>query len=634
MIDLKSLNESQLSAVIWSEGPLLVLAGPGSGKTKVLTTRIANLIEKSPNQHFRILALTFTNKAATEMRERLEMICPQSGNRVLLTTFHSFAADVLRQHGSHVGLKPDFSILTQETDRERVLSDALAEVKKDGIDFSGQNIKLIQVIDKLLSDCVPDDDVVKRISNPKLGNDVRALFIAYKKCLLSHNRVDYGTLIYFTIQLLKEKERIAKQLRTVYTHICVDEFQDTNFAQYTILKLICGSTFQNLFVVADDDQIIYQWNGASPERLQALKNDYKMQVIQLPANYRCPPKVIEIANNLISHNLERSPGKKPLQAIKTINLDDAVSLKSFEDFDGELSWIATELKSKNVKNRGEYVVLARTTKVLEAVASCLNQNGVPAHTIVRRNEFESDPMQWLHSTLRLTNTRTDQDQVRKMSISFFKLLKIEVRPEDVIAESALKNTDLLRTWFDYLLRQNLEEKDKSFLSLSKKLIVDRMDFATFINECFKWFDGFSEDQDEYFVDYKDERDLWKQLQQAALRKYGSEDLTLNILLQEIDLAPKTIEGPQNSIPCMTIHGAKGMEFKHVYLVGLAEDNLPSFQSIKAGDQSREMQEERRNCFVAITRTEETLTLTFAKKYFGWAKKSSRFLTEMGLLSKS
>jgi DNA helicase-2/ATP-dependent DNA helicase PcrA len=171
---------------------------------------------------------------------------------------------------------------------------------------------------------------------------------------------------------------------------------------------------------------------------------------------------------------------------------------------------------------------------------------------------------------------------------------------------------------------------RSFLELSKKTIVDRLDFSSFSSDAIKWLDQLSTERDDRFADYKEERELWMQLQDAALKKFGLDDLTLHTLLQEIDLAPKTVAGPPNSVPCMTIHGAKGMEFKQVYLIGLAEDNLPSFQSIKAGPESRELQEERRNCFVAITRTEENLALTYSKKYFGWAKKPSRFLAEMGL----
>jgi DNA helicase-2/ATP-dependent DNA helicase PcrA len=631
MIDLSTFNENQSAAVTWAGGPLLVLAGPGSGKTKVLTTRIAHILGTYPNDHFRVLALTFTNKAATEMRDRLLALSPNAGPRALLTTFHSFAADILRQHGSHLGLKPDFSILTQDADRERVLADALGDISRDGIEIDTSALKVMPVIDRLLSDCVSDEAVLKRIKDSILAPKMQALFKAYKKRLLEHNRVDFGALIYFTIQLLQDKQRIAKQLRTVFTYICVDEFQDTNLAQYTILRLICGDTIKNLFVVADDDQIIYQWNGASPERLQALRTDYKMEMIQLPANYRCPPEVIDIANSLIQHNSQRSPDKSPLKAMKQGKPGGSIRVVSFDEFGDELNWLSEDIKKVPQAKRSNCVVLARTAKLLQATQEHLTAKGIQAHTIVRKNEFESDPIQWLHGVLRLANSRSDQEQLRRICKSFFKLTEIDTRPEDVVTEAALHNSDFLRAWYHLHLRTGtLDAGVRSFLELSKKTIVDRLDFSSFSSDAIKWLDQLSTERDDRFADYKEERELWMQLQDAALKKFGLDDLTLHTLLQEIDLAPKTVAGPPNSVPCMTIHGAKGMEFKQVYLIGLAEDNLPSFQSIKAGPESRELQEERRNCFVAITRTEENLALTYSKKYFGWAKKPSRFLAEMGL----
>lgn len=634
MTDLSTFNENQKSAVTWAGGPLLVLAGPGSGKTKVLTTRIAHILETTPNESFRVLALTFTNKAANEMRDRLLLLAPHSGQRALLTTFHSFAGDVLRQHGSHLGLKPDFSILTQDADRERVLADALSDVMKEGVDLNTSNLKLMPIIDRILADCLTEDEILQRIQDTSLGPKIQRLFIAYQKRLVEYNRVDFGTLIYFTIQLLRDRPKIAKQLRTIYSYVCVDEFQDTNLAQYTTLRLLCGDSFSNLFVVADDDQIIYQWNGASPERLSSLKNDYKMEVIQLPANYRCPPSVIGIANNLIQHNSQRSPGKSPLVAMKESDGNNSIRLVNFESFENELSWLVEDFKKLNREEKKSCVILARTAKLLQAAQEQLSKNGIAAHTIVRKNEFESNPVQWLHAVLRLANSRGDEEQLRRVCKAFFKLTETDTRPEDVVTEAALYNSDLLRAWFAVQEKNSsLNHEAKKFLADSHKLIVDRLDYSPFINDAIKWLDGLSKDEEQdRFTDYKEERELWLQLLDAAIKKYGAEDLTLNTLLQEIDLAPKTVSGPAGSVPCMTIHGSKGMEFKRVYLIGLSEDNLPSFQSIKAGPQSRELQEERRNCFVAITRTEETLTLTYAKQYFGWAKKPSRFLFEMGLLS--
>ncbi len=316
MIALSDLNESQRRAVEWDGGPLLVLAGPGSGKTLVLTLRIARLIASAPEERFRILGLTFTTKAATEMRTRLSQLVPEAKDRAQLSTFHAFCADLLRQHGSHIGLRPDFAILTQEADRQAVMSDAIAALKKEHVQVDTGDLRLMPVIDRLFANCASDSEAANLFSDQERSTKIRALFSEYKQQLIANNRLDFAALLYFGNSLLATKPSVAKQVQIVYPDVCVDEFQDTNLAQYRLLRAIVGSGPARLFVVADDDQIIYQWNGASPERLRELRQDYNMEVIQLPANYRCPSEVIRAANNLIRHNLDRSPGKEPLLAIK------------------------------------------------------------------------------------------------------------------------------------------------------------------------------------------------------------------------------------------------------------------------------------------------------------------------------
>ena len=275
---------------MWNEGPLLVLAGPGSGKTRVLTLRIARLLSESKGKRFRILGLTFTNKAAAEMRTRVEKLVGDQTDRALLTTFHSFSADVLRQHGNHIGLKPDFTILTQDADREGVLADAITALSTRGEDFSSEDVKLLPAIDRLLAECVSPEDAASFFRDPAIGERVAQLYPEYRRQLIIGNRLDFASLLLEVHALLTSRPAVVKQIRTVYPHICVDEFQDTNLAQYRILRSLVGKSAKNLFVVADDDQIIYQWNGASPERLRELQRDFGMQVLQLPANYRCPPR--------------------------------------------------------------------------------------------------------------------------------------------------------------------------------------------------------------------------------------------------------------------------------------------------------------------------------------------------------
>lgn len=628
MIDLSKLNDNQKNAVEWRDSSLLVLAGPGSGKTKVLTTRVAKLIEESPDDNFRILCLTFTNKAANEMKQRLSAMVGDGLRRVFPTTFHAFCADVLRQHGSHVGLKPDFAILPTDVDREQVLADAVSDQKG-----SDNDVKLLPILDRLLSENVSDADVKKKIRDPELAQRVSIAFSLYKKKLKQTNSCDFPSLIYFTLELFAIKPSVVKDLRVIFPHVCVDEFQDTNQSQYLVLKNLVSHDNKCLFVVADDDQIIYQWNGASPERLRSLVADYKMSTIQLPANYRCPPQVIALANNLIQNNIDRAPAKQALIAIKTTG-EDPVRVLHFNSVDDELSGIADDLAHSEKSKRRTSVILARTTKLLQSAQEALTAKGVSAHLVVRKSEFQSSPMQWFHAVLRLANSRSSREQVSRICKSFFRLDGVDIRVDDVIAEAGTDNSDLLRAWFGAAIRTpGIENETMKFLTEARERIVEHLDYIDFSKKSFLWFDWlegkFSQRNAEVFADYREERTTWDNLVDEIRRAQGDGEPTLHVLLQEIDLVPKTPEPPQDSVPLMTIHSSKGMEFKHVYLVGLAEEVLPSFQSIKKGDASRELQEERRNCFVAITRAEESLTLSYAGSYFGWSKEPSRFLKEMG-----
>ncbi len=304
MIDLSTLNENQREAVLWDKGPLLVLAGPGSGKTRVLTSRIARILDQSAGQHFRILALTFTNKAAAEMRGRVEELVPGELSRVRLTTFHSYAADLLQQHGSHLSFRPDFQILSNDADREALLDTVLGQIHKDFSYALPSHFKAAQIlpaITRLLEQCISEDqaEILLQRANVENAVPLARVYAAYREAMRQTNSLDFPSLIAESLYLLTQYPFLVEHIRKVYKHILVDEFQDTNHSQYQILSLIAHPDPTTLFVVADDDQIIYQWNGASPERIQALRDDFSVSEMQLPENYRCPPLVIKLANDLI-----------------------------------------------------------------------------------------------------------------------------------------------------------------------------------------------------------------------------------------------------------------------------------------------------------------------------------------------
>lgn len=634
MLDLSGLNENQRRAVEWGQGPLLVLAGPGSGKTRVLTYRIARLIAGSPDERFRILGITFTNKAAAEMRQRLDGLVSEGRERALLTTFHSFSVELLRQHGSHIGLKPDFTILSQTADRQAVLTEAIATVDGSDSEYSGE--RLLPAVDALLDQGVAPGGAAEALKGTIDAELMAAIYDEYLSRLVKANQLDFGSLIVKAIRLLRSHPGVAKQVLRVYKFVCVDEFQDTNAAQYELLLHLVPPQVPNLFVVADDDQVIYQWNGANPKRLRDIRDRFSMATIQLPQNYRCPKEVIDLANRLIVHNLDRAADKHPLTTDRGPSTSDVVRVKRFGSPDDEIAWVRQDVLARPVAERPNCVILARTRKLLESVVNDFQSHGLPAHISVRKTEYQSAPLRWLHASLRLANARTDREQLRRLCKAFYQLEGIDTRVEDVVAAAPMASGDFMRAWI--ALVEKREGLSKGAARLLQKMAADLMergDFATFTDAAFQWFDSLKTQStaapEDAMAEYDDELASWKRLVKEICDELGRSEVTLHSLLQGLDLRSKEPPPPPGAVLCYTIHTAKGMEFEHVYLMGLAEDQLPSWGAVKKGDQSLEMHEERRNCFVAITRTRASLTMTYSSAYNGWTKQPSRFLREMGLV---
>ncbi len=637
MIDLSSLNENQREAVLWDKGPLLVLAGPGSGKTRVLTCRIARILEQSAGQHFRILALTFTNKAAVEMRGRVEELVPGELGRVRLTTFHSYAAELLQQHGNHLSFRPDFQILSNDADREALLDDVLGRIRKDLTYTLPNHFKasqLLPAITRLLERCVPADraEVLLQQANVENAIPLAHVYAAYRDALRKTNVLDFPSLIAESLDLLTQNPFLVKHIRKVYKHILLDELQDTNHTQYQILSLIAQPDPTTLFVVADDDQILYQWNGASPKRIQALREDFGISELQLPENYRCPPLVIKLANALIEKNLNRSAGKKPLQAVKQGESSNVVRVFNFNTIDEESEWIAQDISQRNLNERKNCAVLARTKKLLDLTGRKLEEVGVPVYSSSRKDEFKSAPLRMLHAILRLVNSKEDKPSLARLSKAFYELEGISIELAPVLSRASADGKDLLRSWLEEVrYRDALKEETRRLFETGMKPLLNSLNYQGFAEKLLKWAEECqqsSRPDENAFNEFEGEREVWKFLLAEITKKFEGEDVSLHQLLHELDLTSKTPPKPQEAVPCFTIHASKGMEFGHVYLMGLVEDQLPSWAAVKKGDNSLEMQEERRNCFVAITRTQETLTLTFSAQVFGWSKQPSRFLREM------
>ena len=629
MLDLESLNVNQRRAVDWNNGPMLVLAGPGAGKTRVLTTRVARLIQGTPDKRFRVLALTFTARAAEEMRARVAHLLGPNSRRARLMTFHAFAADVLRQHGSHFGLRPDFTIFDQDADRLLVLRDAMQDASDGGIP-PGATVKgVLLMIDRLLRDGQEGQeghDVPLPFAAP--GKEwIRPIYRSYLRLLIEGNHLDSGALLVCCLRLFSERPRIARDYGVVYPFACVDEYEDTNRVQGLLLRALYPSRNANLFVVADDDQTIYQWNGASPERLRRLQRDYDMYIVQLPESFRCPPEVVGLANNLIRHNVNRAPKKKPLVSGADPSTFPVVRLRRFADCAAELSWVAADIEARSLEP-GTCTVLARSTRLVRAAAAALSHSGLPSYVVKRKAEFETPLLRFLHAALRLSNRPADLEQLSALCGACYDLTAARVQPEDAEAESVLGGESLLAGFLS-AAAAGARTNTHPLLDTLRADLLDRVRYRDFVRNVLAWRDGYPRTGNADPDEETEERGIWGSLTREIRLQLGA-DPPLGQFLQQIDLRQKTPPPRATDVQCLTIAMAKGKEFRHVYLTGLAEEQLPSYQAVRGGPSA--MEEERRNCFVAITRVQSSLTLTHSDSYFGWSKQPSRFLAEMGLSS--
>ena len=624
---LAKLTEIQRQAVGWGEGAMLVLAGPGSGKTQVLTCRIARLLDEGRDQSFRVLALTFTNKAADEMKERVANFVPGLEERANIGTFHSFCGQVLRQHGIHLGIKPDFAIYSQDDDRKAVLEDALkrADMEADGMRYLG-------LIDRMKTLLIEPKDVGSRLTRAADVQAIAQAYEAYESELRRLNVLDFNSLIFEAFRLFSTFPAIAARYRRSYPYWLLDEFQDTNDGQYRLIRTMAGDDFKNVFAVADDDQIIYQWNGASFRQIQRFRADFQPELIQLPTNYRCPPAIVAAANRLVAYNVQRTETKKPLVAGKTdlkLPEQDHIQLRVFETDEIEAEKIAEEIAARGRDQWSQTTVLARTRASLEKMLKAFQAAQVPAVIAQRRDDFLSAEIRWMVACLVQTVRPLDRRNLAVLIDAFNRFADIQIAVGQVLSDAEASGSGYFSTWITVATGEigassphaKLLETAGRLDPASAKSVIDAM-----LTELDARASG-----DDPDPDLVEDLAAWREISSDIRRHFGS-SISLDEFLQQLQLRSKAPSPQAHTVTLMTVHGAKGREFDFVYLIGLAEDILPSFQSRQKGDNSPEMEEERRNCFVAITRAKESLILSRANSYRGWTKQPSRFLVEMGLAS--
>ena len=630
---IEALTDVQRKTVNWTEDAMLVLAGPGSGKTQVLTCRIAQLLDSSPDKNYRVLALTFTNKAADEMKQRVTNFVPGLEERATIGTFHSFCGQVLRLHGVHVGIRPDFTIYSQDADRKAVFEDALKRASAEDKTLSGDEVRYLGLIDRMKAHLIEPKDAEERLARLPDKKLISLAYRAYQEELNRLNILDFNSLIFEAYRLFSTYPTVAARYRRSYPYWLLDEFQDTNNAQFRLIRAMAGDDFRNVFAVADDDQIIYQWNGASFRQIQCFRAEFSAEVVQLPTNYRCPPVIVEAANRLVAYNVQRTETKKPLLAGKTdLKLPESehIQIREFNTEEEESEEIAKEISERGLNQWGQITVIARTRALLVRMHKALRAIGVSAVVAQRRDDFLSAEFRWLVACLVQTLRPLDQRNIEVLIEAFNRISGLDVAIGQVRAEAEAIGESYFSIWLK-LARSEIGCSGKSHLHLLEsigQLVQDPTSARKNIDEIVSKFDSLLSEVEED-ADLSEDLLAWREISKDIAQHIGR-DAPLDQFLQQLQLRSKERSPGRNTVSLMTVHGAKGREFEIVYVIGLAEDIMPSYHSLRKGDESPEMEEERRNCFVAITRAKECLILSRANRYRDWMKQPSRFLVEMEL----
>lgn len=615
---LKHLSRVQLEAVEWQEGSMLVLAGPGSGKTQALTCRVGRILESSRGRRFRVLALTFTNKAAREMMQRISTFVPDLDDRVMIGTFHSFCDQVLRQHGVHIGVKPNFAIFSLPADREVVLRDAIRRGVTAGEPISEADNRYLPTIDQMKSSYTGG-------ASAEDGEDSRASLLCrlYDQELRRANALDFNSLITETCRLFHTFPAIAEHYQRIYPYWLVDEFQDTNRAQFALIRSMAAGGFRNIFAVADDDQTIYDWNGASIRQIREFKRCFDAKVLQFPTNFRCPPPIVATANRLAARNSGRIKGTAPAVSGRVDASGDQIALEHFGNEDLEREGIAKRILRAGRVTWGDTAILARSRRLVERMAKELGRQQVEYQIVQRRLEYLSPEMRWLVACLRLGERPLDERIFRYLVDTYNSFAGTNLDGELLASQAESGAGSYGDAWLSAALAEGRETALLDHVRAIERPNDPRSwDAVVTLFEKRVPEDGQESDLAEDLVSWR-----------AAMREFNVEHAGQSVprFLQELQLHSLEPQPKPHSVTVGTIHGAKGREFRHVYLIGLADEVLPTFQSLQRGPRSSQVEEERRNCFVAITRARDQLTLSWAEHYNGDRKRPSRFLQEMGLI---
>ena len=624
-MDLKSLlNKEQYDGATTIDGQLLILAGAGSGKTRVLTYRMAHMIEDLGILPYKILAITFTNKAAKEMKDRVKALVGEKAEDMWISTFHSTCVRILRREIEHLGYKKNFTIY-DTSDQKTLINECMKEIGINEKDISQREIaaRIGRSKDKLQG----AQSFKREFEHSFRDNKIADVYLLYQKRLKENNAMDFDDLIFKTVELFKRNPDVLEFYQRKFQYIMVDEYQDTNGAQYELVKLLAEKN-KNICVVGDDDQCIYAWRGADVTNILNFEKDYpNAKVIKLEQNYRSKDNILQAANVVIANNANRK--RKSLrttqEAGSKIKVYRAFDDKSEADF---VSKTIADLKYEEKRKNDDFAILYRTNAQSRIFEETLRRRGIAYKIIGGTRFYDRKEIKDLISYLKVLVNPQDNISLKRI----INVPKRSIGDATVNKVQEYTNNFELSLWdgltqvrnIPSLTARNATSIEK-FVSLMENFmeLVDAEVGPSIIIENILKDTGYIEELEKSgTIEDKSRIENLKELVTDAVEfEKSSEDKTLSAYLEKVSLVQDTDkleednEEAEGNVVLMTVHSAKGLEFPIVFMVGMENGIFPSSTDIEHEDQ---MEEARRLCYVAITRAKEELYLTSAemRRVFG------------------
>ena len=626
---LADLNPAQREAVLHVDGPLLVVAGAGSGKTRVLTHRVAHLIRAHGVKPNEILAITFTNKAAAEMRERLERTLGRTARAIWILTFHAACGRILRREAERLGYRSSFTIYDQ-ADQVRVVKACLEELGKDPKRFTPRGIH--SQISNAKNQLISPEEYASRVAS-FWDQTVAEVYERYQRRLFASNAVDFDDMLMLTVQVLERFPEALQRWQSTFRHVLVDEYQDTNHAQYRLLQLLAAK-HRNVFAVGDPDQSIYAFRGADIRNILDFERDFGgAGVVALEQNYRSTNAILEAANSVIDNNRDR----KPKQLWSELGQGDPVEVVEVEDEHAEARFVAAEI-ARQVEAGGsasEIAVFYRTNAQSRVLEDVLVRQGVPYQVIGGPRFYERAEIKDAVAYLAVLNNAAD-------AVS---LMRIANRPRRGIGDTSIQRLVSHADALGISLWDATAEPEaagvaaasaralRSFRSMMESLMASAQELE--VDELVRAVLDRSGTIEAYEAERTIEaRGRIENLEElvGSAQEYRArvEEPTLSGFLEEVQLQSDqdTLAADTPQVTLMTIHNAKGLEYRVVFLIGMEEGIFPHARSIE----DNEVEEERRLAYVGMTRAMERLTLTHATARSLYGRREfnlpSRFLDEL------